>query len=121
VLLLEAGPNFAPNAYPPGAVLLAGFPDPALSGSPDICLILTLRADFYGRALRHRPLADALQGHVENLGPMNRQELQAAIRRAAGTASVLRTPDVLAGAVASTTAGKLRRSALTATRMARPR
>ena len=43
VLLLEAGPNFAPNAYPPGAVLLAGFPDPALSGSPDICLILACR------------------------------------------------------------------------------
>ncbi len=51
---------------------------------PDICLILTLRADFYGRALRHRPLADALQGHVENLGPMNREELQAAIVRPGG-------------------------------------
>src|SRR5271156_1295241 len=60
-------------------VVLAGFPDPAPSNRPDICLILTLRADFYGGALRHRPLADALQGHVENLGPMNRPELQAAI------------------------------------------
>jgi len=63
--------------------LLAGFPDPAPGNSPDICLILTLRADFFGRALRYRPLADALQGHVENLGPMNRDELQAAIRRPA--------------------------------------
>jgi hypothetical protein len=61
-------------------VLLAGFPDPPPGSRPDVCLILTLRADFYGRALRHRPLADALQGHVENLGPMNREELQAAIR-----------------------------------------
>jgi hypothetical protein len=50
--------------------LLAGFPDPAPRSSFDICLVLTLRADFYGHALRHRPLADALQGHVENLGPM---------------------------------------------------
>jgi WD40 repeat protein len=64
-------------------VLLAGVSDPAPGGSPDICLILTLRADFYGRALRYRPLADALQGRVENLGPMNREELQAAIRRPA--------------------------------------
>jgi WD40 repeat protein len=63
--------------------LLAGFSDSAPRGSTDICLILTLRGDFYGRALRHRPLADALQGHVENLGPMNRKELEAAIRRPA--------------------------------------
>jgi hypothetical protein len=41
-------------------VLLAGFPDPASNGSPDVCLVLTLRADFYGSALLHRPLADAL-------------------------------------------------------------
>jgi hypothetical protein len=41
-------------------VLLAGFPRPAPGGGPDICLILTLRADFYGRALHDRPLADAL-------------------------------------------------------------
>jgi len=54
----------------------------------DICLILTLRADFYGRALRHRPLADALQGHVENLGPMNWKELQTAIVRPAHNAGV---------------------------------
>lgn len=69
-------------------VLLAGFPDPASGSRPDICLILTLRADFYGRALQHRPLVDALQGHVENLGPMNREELQAAIARPAQNAKV---------------------------------
>src|SRR5215831_11166136 len=68
-------------------ILLAGFPDPAQGASPDISLILTLRADFYGRALRHRPLADALQGHLENLGPMNRQELKEAIRRPADGAN----------------------------------
>jgi hypothetical protein len=76
-------------------VLLAGFPDPAPGVSPDICLILTLRADFYGRALRHRPLADALQGHVENLGPMNREELRAAIGRPAGNAKVSFEPGLV--------------------------
>ena len=64
-------------------VLLAGFADPPAGAVPDICLVLTMRADFYGRALRHRPLADALQNHVENLGPMNREELQEAIVRPA--------------------------------------
>jgi formylglycine-generating enzyme required for sulfatase activity len=65
-------------------VLLAGFSDCAAGGPPDICLVLTLRADFYGMALRHRPLADALQGRVENLGPMTRDELRDAIVRPAG-------------------------------------
>lgn len=60
-------------------LLLAGFPDPARDTASDIGLILTLRADFYGHALRHRPLADALQEHVENLGPMNRDELHKAV------------------------------------------
>src|SRR5207344_1232787 len=76
-------------------VLLAGFPDPPAGGVPDICLILTMRADFYGRALRHRPLADALQNHVENLGPMNREELQAAIVRPAEGAGVVFEPGMV--------------------------
>jgi hypothetical protein len=76
-------------------LLLAGFPDPAPGNSPDICLALTLRADFYGRALRHRSLADALQGHVENLGPLNREELQAAIRRPAEAAKVAFEPGLV--------------------------
>jgi Novel STAND NTPase 1 len=77
------------------AVLLAGFPDPVPGSTPDICLILTLRADFYGRALRHRLLADALQGHVENLGPMNREELQAAICCPAERAKVAFEPGIV--------------------------
>ena len=76
-------------------VLLAGFPDPSVGGIPDICLILTMRADFYGRALRHRPLADALQNHVENLGPMNREEVQAAIVRPAENAGVAFEPGLV--------------------------
>ena len=65
-------------------VLLAGFRDAADASPPAISLVLTLRADFYGRALRHRPLADALQGRVENLGPMTCEELREAIVRPAG-------------------------------------
>jgi len=44
---------------------------------------LTLRGDFYGRALSHRPLADALQDNVLNLGPMTREELEQAVRQPA--------------------------------------
>jgi hypothetical protein len=65
-------------------VLLSGYPPHADRNLPQICLVLTLRADFYGAALRHRPLADALQGHVENLGPMSRNELREAIVKPAG-------------------------------------
>jgi ABC-type oligopeptide transport system ATPase subunit len=89
-------------------VLLAGFPDPATGGVADICLILTMRADFYGSALRHRPLADALQNHVENLGPMNREELQAAIVSPARHAGVAFEPgmvETLLDAVQSTRGG----------------
>jgi hypothetical protein len=64
--------------------LLTGFPDETNGNPPHICLVLTLRADFYGAALRHRPLADALQGRIENLGPMTRDELREAIVRPAG-------------------------------------
>ena len=69
-------------------VLLAGVSNPGPDAKPDICLMMTLRADFYGRALLHRPLADALQGQVENLGPMNRHELRAAILQPAESVKV---------------------------------
>ena len=62
--------------------LIAAFPDPGQGATPDVCLVLTLRADFYNAALRHRPLADKLQDHVENLGPMTRDELREAICQA---------------------------------------
>lgn len=76
-------------------VLLTGFPDSVLGGRPDICLVLTLRADFYGHALLHRPLADVLQGHVENLGPMNRKELRAAVVRPAENAQTSFEPGLV--------------------------
>ncbi len=46
-------------------------------------LLITLRADFMGQALTHRPFADALQEGSLILGPMNREELRAAIEKPA--------------------------------------
>ena len=68
--------------------LIAAFPDPATGAAPDVCLVLTLRADFYNAALRHRPLADKLQDRVENLGPMTRDELREAIVKPAAAVQV---------------------------------
>jgi hypothetical protein len=65
-------------------LLLSEFSTDRGGDAPDVCLVLTLRADFYGMAVRYRPLSDALQGHVENLGPMTRDELREAIVRPAG-------------------------------------
>ncbi len=47
--------------------------------TPGLRVLLTLRADFMGRALEHRAVADALQSGTYLLGPMRREELQAAI------------------------------------------
>jgi WD40 repeat protein/class 3 adenylate cyclase len=48
-----------------------------------LAALLTLRADFMGQALTHRPFADALQAGSLMLGPMNREELRAAIEKPA--------------------------------------
>jgi hypothetical protein len=54
------------------------------SGRPSrFKLLLTLRADFMGQALADRPFADALQEGSLMLGPMNREELKAAIEKPA--------------------------------------
>lgn len=46
-------------------------------------LVLTLRADFLGQALTHRPFAAALQNADVKLGPMSRQDLVHAIAKPA--------------------------------------
>lgn len=51
--------------------------------SSPFTLCLTLRADFMGQALAYRPFADRLQDHDLKLGPMNRDELRAAIEQPA--------------------------------------
>jgi len=48
-----------------------------------LTVALTLRGDFYGRALEDRVLADRLDHAVVNLGPMTRNELARAIREPA--------------------------------------
>ncbi|MGD2178569.1 MAG: BTAD domain-containing putative transcriptional regulator, partial [Anaerolineae bacterium] len=48
-----------------------------------LVLLLTLRADFMGQALAHRPFADALQEGALMLGPMTREELHRAIEKPA--------------------------------------
>lgn len=54
------------------------------SHRPDpFALLLTLRADFMGQALTHRPFADALQGGSLMLGPMTHNELRSAIEKPA--------------------------------------
>jgi hypothetical protein len=76
-------------------VLLAGFPVTDRQASPDICLILTLRGDFYGQALRYKPLVAALQSNVENLSPLDREELRTAINRPAENAKVSFEPGLV--------------------------
>lgn len=50
---------------------------------PHCSILITLRADFMGQALAHRPFADALQDAILLMGPMNRQELRSAIEQPA--------------------------------------
>ncbi len=51
----------------------------AIKYAPGLTLVLTLRADFYGHALSDRNFSDLLQGNVQNLAPMSRDELRSAI------------------------------------------
>ncbi|MEC4814157.1 MAG: hypothetical protein SAK29_12910, partial [Scytonema sp. PMC 1069.18] len=60
----------------------------AVKFAPAFTLVITLRADFYGYALSYRPLSDALQGSVLNLGPMNHEELRSAIEQPASKIQV---------------------------------
>jgi WD40 repeat protein len=63
--------------------LLAAVHAASLERPSRLVLLLTLRADFMGQALDHRPFADELQEGALLLGPMNREELQAAIENPA--------------------------------------
>ena len=60
-------------------LLLVAVKARAASLTPSSVILLTLRADFMGQALAYRPFADALQEGAVMLGPMNRDELRAAI------------------------------------------
>ena len=62
-------------------LLLKSVTPGSLEGGIPLTLILTLRADFLEQALAYRPLADALQGTSEILGPMTRVELRESVER----------------------------------------
>jgi hypothetical protein len=61
------------------------FIDQILRGSSEapVTLVLTVRGDFYDRALSHRELVDRLQDGVVNLGPMSPEELRETIEKPA--------------------------------------
>ncbi|MGB7378282.1 MAG: pentapeptide repeat-containing protein, partial [Rivularia sp. (in: cyanobacteria)] len=58
------------------------------SCNPQLGLILTLRADFYGHAISHRDFSDALQQGIYNSSPMNPEELRAVIEQPAAKMKV---------------------------------
>lgn len=58
---------------------------PASSGMH--CLV-TLRSDYFGRAMSYRPLANALQESAIVVGPMNRDELRAVVEKPARSLGV---------------------------------
>ncbi|MDZ8023120.1 MAG: CHAT domain-containing protein [Nostoc sp. DedQUE11] len=60
----------------------------ATNNCQDFTFVITLRADFVGQALSYRPFADALQYADLKLGPMNREELKAAIEKPAALLGV---------------------------------
>lgn len=51
----------------------------SLANNKAITLLLTMRADFMGRALLFRDFADVLQKASQMIGPMNRQEMREVI------------------------------------------
>jgi hypothetical protein len=63
--------------------LLAGLPTKPAHGSAQLVLVTTMRADFLGNALSHRPFADVLQKGDIKLGAMNPNELTRVIENPA--------------------------------------
>jgi hypothetical protein len=57
-----------------------------------LCVVATLRGDFYGHALSYRPLADRLQDAVVNLGPMNQEEICRAVMEPARKVGLVYQP-----------------------------
>jgi WD40 repeat protein/DNA-binding SARP family transcriptional activator len=58
-------------------------------GAPRVSLLASMRADFIGQALSHRPFAEALQRGGVVLGPMGRDELRRAIEEPARNRGVV--------------------------------
>ncbi|GAA6620366.1 CHAT domain-containing protein [Scytonema sp. NUACC26] len=64
----------------------------AIAYPSNLTLVITLRADFLAQALSYRPFADALQHSDLKLGPMNAEELLAAIKQPAALLGVTLEP-----------------------------
>jgi tetratricopeptide (TPR) repeat protein len=60
----------------------------AVASAPGIKLVYTIRADYANRILSHRRFTDAIQDADVKIGPMNREELDAVIRRPASLQNV---------------------------------
>lgn len=73
------------------------FTDDLLSvmAMPQLCVIITLRGDFFGHVLAYRPLADRLQNGIVNLGPMNREELKSTILKPANEVNLSFEPGLV--------------------------
>jgi hypothetical protein len=70
--------------------LTSDFVDGVLDASqhPNVRIVLTMRGDFYGRALGHRALTDQLQTGTVNISMMTPGELREAITGPAGVVGV---------------------------------
>ena len=55
----------------------------ATTHTSDLCVVLTVRSDFYSELLRRRDLLDALSRSKLDVGPMNAAELRSAIEQPA--------------------------------------
>ncbi len=66
----------------------------------NVRIIITLRADFYDRPLRHRGLGELLREGTEVITPMSPEELEQAIARPAAMVGVAFEPSLVAQLVA---------------------
>jgi ABC-type glycerol-3-phosphate transport system substrate-binding protein len=62
----------------------------------NVRIVITLRADFYDRPLRHRGLGELLREGTEVITPMSPQELEQSIARPAATVGVAFEPALVA-------------------------
>ncbi|HKM54184.1 MAG TPA: TIR domain-containing protein [Isosphaeraceae bacterium] len=67
------------------------------ANTPDgpVCVVVTMRADFYGECLAHRDLAQAVSAHQVVVGPMTPAELRLAIERPALVAGLTLEPGLV--------------------------
>ncbi|MEH2149990.1 nSTAND1 domain-containing NTPase [Nostoc sp.] len=67
-----------------------------------LCLIITMRADFFGKCLEHEygGLANKIQEHLVTVTPMNREELETAIIKPAQQVNLAVEPELVSQMIA---------------------